>query len=247
MAKSLDGKVAIVTGASGGIGGAVARRLSADGAAVVVSYHANPAPAEALVAELTAAGGKAVAAGGNAADTQGAAAIVAGAVAAFGPIDILINAAGTLQNLPFGAVTEDSFHEQFNANVLSVVLMMQAAVPHFAAGGGRIVNIATNIAQSPLPGTAIYCAAKAAVATLTLGFAKELGPKGITVNALAPGAIETKMTAWLTDEMRAGIIGATPLGRMGQPDDVADAVAFLASDDSRWVTGRTLIIDGGLI
>jgi 3-oxoacyl-[acyl-carrier protein] reductase len=247
MTRTLDGKVAIVTGASGGIGGAVARRLSADGAAVAVHYNANPAPAQALAADLNASGGRALAVGGDAAQTQGAADIVAAAVAAFGPIDILVNAAGTLQNIPFGAVTEDSFHEQFNANVLSVVLMMQAAVPHFAAGGGRIVNIATNIAQSPLPGTAIYCAAKSAVSTLTLGFAKELGPRGITVNALAPGAIDTKMLDWLTDEMRAGIAAATPLGRMGQPADVADAVAFLASDDSRWVTGRTLIIDGGLI
>jgi 3-oxoacyl-[acyl-carrier protein] reductase len=247
MAGPLQGKVALVTGGSGGIGAAAARRLAADGAKVAVHYHRNAAPAEALAQALQGSGAGAVAVGGDAASPDGARAIVEQAVAAFGRIDILVNGAGTLQNIPFGEVTVETYREQFDSNVLSAILMMQAAVPHFPESGGRIVNICTNISQSPLPGTAVYCAAKSALETLTLGFAKELGPRGITVNALAPGAIETRMTDWLTDEMRQGIIAATPLRRMGQPQDVADAIAFLASDDSRWVTGRTLIIDGGLI
>jgi 3-oxoacyl-[acyl-carrier protein] reductase len=247
MAARLDGKVALVTGASGGIGAAAARRLSADGAKVAIHYHHNLAAAEMLSKALQASGAEVALASGDAATEEGARAIVEQTVAAFGRIDILVNGAGTLQNIPFGQVTVENYREQFDSNVLSAVLMMQAAVPHFPPAGGRIVNICTNISQSPLPGTAPYCAAKAALATLTLGFAKELGPRGVTVNALAPGAIETRMTDWLTDEMRQGIVAATPLGRMGQPEDVADAIAFLASDDSRWVTGRTLIIDGGLI
>jgi 3-oxoacyl-[acyl-carrier protein] reductase len=247
MAGSLSGRVALVTGASGGIGAAVARRLSADGAVLALHYNRNPEPALALAQALAAQGAKAVAVAGDAADPAGAAGIVEQTVAAFGRIDILVNAAGSLQSLPFGEVTVENFREQFESNVLSAVLMMQAAADHFPASGGRIINIGTNIAASPLPGTAIYCAAKSALSTLTHGFAKELGARRITVNAVAPGATDTKMIDWLTDEMRQGIALATPLGRIGEPADVADAIAFFASDDSRWITGRTLIIDGGLI
>ena len=181
-------KVALVTGASGGIGGAIARLLSAEGAAVAVHYHCHAAAAETLASELIAAGGQALCVGGNTTDASQCASIVEAVVKRFGVIDILVNTAGSLQNLPFGTVTSASFDTQFHDNVLSVVLMMQAAIPCFPASGGAVINLSTNIAASPLAGTAIYAASKAAVNAITAGFAKELGARGIRVNAVAPGA-----------------------------------------------------------
>ena len=247
QARRFVGRVALVTGASGGIGGAVARRLADEGAAVAVHYHRSQAPAEKLVSEITHACGQAFSVGGDAADAVQCEAMIAAVVARFGFIDILVNAAGALENLPFGSVTAEAFDRQFHANTLSAVLMMQAAVPHFPAGGGAVINLSTNIAASPLPGTAIYSASKAALNAITAGFAKELGPRGITVNAVSPGATDTAMLAWLDDATKQGIARATPLGRIGQPDDVAGAVAFFASDAAKFITGRSLIIDGGLV
>ncbi len=241
------GKVAIVTGASGGIGGTIARRLSAEGAAVAVHYFRNAAAARSLTDELIASGGQALCVGGDTADAAQCAGIVDAVAGRFGVIDILVNNAGTLQNLPFGSVTPESFDAQFHHNVLSVVLMMQAAIPHFPAGGGAVVNLSTNIAASPLAGMALYAASKAAVNAITAGFAKELGGRGIRVNAVAPGATDTAMLSWLDEHARRGIAEATPLGRIGQPADVAAAVAFFASDDARFITGRSLMIDGGLV
>ena len=241
------GKVALVTGASGGIGGCIARTLAAEGAAVAVHFYRNAAAAEALVAEIQAAGGHAMSVGGDTTDAEQCASIVAATVERFGFIDILVNNAGALQNLPFGSVTVQSFDSQFHANTLSVVLMMQAAIPFFPAAGGAVINLSTNIAASPLAGTAIYSAAKAAVNAITAGFAKELGGRGIRVNAVAPGATDTAMLSWLDEEGRDGIARATPLGRIGQPADVAGAVVFFASDAAKFITGRTLIIDGGLV
>lgn len=243
---SLKDKVALITGASGGIGGAIARKLCAQGAAVMLTYFRNAEAAESLAAELIASGGYAATVGGDGADPDAAAAIVAASVERFERLDILVNNAGALINLPFGQVTVAAFDAQFHANTLSAVLMMQAAAAHLPSGG-RIVNLSTNIAASPLPGTAIYAAAKAALSAITAGFAKELGPRGVTVNAVAPGATDTKMLDWLDESARAGIAQTTPLGRMGRPEDVADVVAFFASDAARFVTGRTLIIDGGLV
>ncbi len=247
MSKVLDGKVALVTGASGGIGSAVAKRLAEAGASVAVHYHKNKAGAEAAAEAVKAAGGEALIVTGDAAAPADAARIADEVAARFGRIDILINNAGTLQNLPFGAVTPENFNEQFHNNVLSGIIMMQEAVRHFPADGARVVNVATNLAYGPMEGATVYSAAKAAIITLTQGFARELGKKGITVNAVAPGATDTAMLSWITDETRQWIAQSTPLGRMGQPDDVADVILFLASPASRWVTGRTLIVDGGLI
>ena len=241
------GKVAIVTGASGGIGGEIARALSAEGAAVAVHYHRHAAAAEALASELTAAGGQAFCVNGDTTDATQCNAIVKAVVERFGAVDILVNNAGALQNMPFGTVTAASFDAQFHTNVLSVVLMMQAAIPHFPAGGGAVINLSTNIAAAPLAGLAIYAASKAAVNAITAGFAKELGGRGIRVNAVAPGATDTAMLSWLDEDVRRGIAEATPLGRIGQPADVASVVAFFASDAARFVTGRSLIIDGGLV
>jgi 3-oxoacyl-[acyl-carrier protein] reductase len=246
-ASGIGGKIALVTGASIGIGAAVARRLAAEGASVAINYRNGKAAAEALVAEIEARGGTAIAVGADVSKPQDATRLAETVAKRFGRIDILVNNAGTLEFGRFGEIEPAAFERQFSVNTLSVLLMMQAAVPYFPEAGGRIVNVATNLAYVPLEGTVIYAASKAAVMTLTHGFAKELGKKRIAVNAVAPGGTVTRMTEWLTDEMRGGIGAATPLGRMAQPEDVADVIVFLASDEARWVTGRTLTVDGGLI
>ncbi len=246
-ARRCDDKVALVTGASGGIGGAIARVLSGEGARVALHYHRNAAAAETLAYELTAAGGQALCVSGDTTKATQCASIVEAVVRRFGKIDILVNTAGSLQNLPFGSVTAVSFDSQFHDNVLSVVLMMQAAIPYFPTDGGAVINLSTNIAASPLAGTAIYAASKAAVNAVTAGFAKELGARCIRVNAVAPGATDTDMLSWLDEDARRSIAEATPLGRIAQPADVASAVAFFASDAARFVTGRSLIVDGGLV
>jgi 3-oxoacyl-[acyl-carrier protein] reductase len=240
---SLHGKIALITGASRGIGAAIARRLAADGATVAIHYRSGQAAAEALAQEI----GKAAAF--QADITQPAEALrLAEAVAAqFGRIDILVNNAGIIEPGLFGAIDPASFERQFTINTLSVLLMMQAAVPHFPASGGRVVNISSSLAMAPLESTVVYSASKAAVNTLTQGFARELGKKRITVNAVAPGATETDMTADLDPAIKDRISSATPLGRWAKPEDIADTVAFLASDAARFITGRIITVDGGLI
>jgi 3-oxoacyl-[acyl-carrier protein] reductase len=239
-------KVALVTGASSGIGSAVATRLGRAGATVAVHYNGHEENAAAVASTITSAGGTAFIVGGDVAKVDDAKSIVKAVVDRCGEIDILVNCAGILEYARFGDIDSASFERQFSVNTLSVVLMMQAAVPHFPASGGRVVNVSSNIAFRPIEGCSIYCASKAAVSTLTEAFSKELASKRITVNAVAPGATVTPMTAWLTDDLRRGIEQATPLGRMAVPADIADVVAFLASDGSRWVTGRTILVDGGL-
>ena len=239
-------KVALVTGASSGIGSAVATRLGRAGATVAVHYNSHEENAAAVASTITSAGGTAFIVGGDVAKVDDAKSIVKAVVDRCGEIDILVNCAGILEYARFGDIDSASFERQFSVNTLSVVLMMQAAVPHFPASGGRVVNVSSNIAFRPIEGCSIYCASKAAVSTLTEAFSKELASKRITVNAVAPGATVTPMTAWLTDDLRRGIEQATPLGRMAVPADIADVVSFLASDGSRWVTGRTILVDGGL-
>jgi 3-oxoacyl-[acyl-carrier protein] reductase len=213
---------------------------------VAVHYNANEANAAAVVAEIEAANGSAFTVGGDVSKPEAVRAIVETVVARSGKIDILVNNAGILEFALFGQIDPASFERQFSVNTLSVLLMMQAAVPHFPPAGGRIVNVSTNLAYRPIEGCVVYSASKAAISVLTEGFSKELAKKNIAVNAVAPGATITPMTAWLSDDLRQGIESATPLGRMATPDDVADVVAFLASDAARWVTGRTLLVDGGL-
>lgn len=239
-------QVALVTGASGGIGGETAVRLAAGGAKVSLHYNSSPAGAAAVRARIEAAGGTAIAVQGDVSDAADAARVVAETVAAFGTIDILVNGAGVSTAMGFAEMTATAFDREFAVNVRSVVLMTQAAAPHLE-GGGRIVNVSSNLAFGPMPGLTLYCAAKAAVASLTQGFARELGGRGIAVNAVAPGATVTPMTAWLDQSVMDGIAAGTPLGRVAMPDDVADAILFLASSQGRWVNGRTVIVDGGLI
>jgi 3-oxoacyl-[acyl-carrier protein] reductase len=245
-ASRFQGKVALITGASSGIGSAVATKLGGAGATVAVHYNSHEENAAAVASEITSAGGKAFIVGGDVAKADHAHKIVKTVVDRCNEIDILVNCAGILEYARFGDIDTGSFERQFSINVLSVILMMQVAVPHFPDSGGRIVNVSSNIAFRPIEGCSVYCASKAAVSTFTEAFSKELAPKRITVNAVAPGATVTPMTAWLTDDLRRGIEQATPLGRMATPADVADAVAFLASEESRWVTGRTILVDGGL-
>lgn len=243
---SLAGRAALVTGASGGIGSETARRLARAGARVAVHAFRNLAAAAAVADEIIAAGGEAFALAGDAADPAAMARIADETAARFGGIDILVHVSGTSPQMPFGSVTAENFDALFRDNVLSAILAMQECARHMGEGG-RIVTVSSNLCYGPMAGLVPYAAAKAALITLTQGFARELGPRRIAVNAVAPGAIETPMTEWIPQDIRDSIAGATPLGRMGQPDDVADAILFLVSPAAKWVNGRTLIVDGGLI
>lgn len=242
---SLAGMRALVTGASGGIGGKTAELLGASGAHVVVHFHGNRDAAQRVCDTIVQSGGSAQICGGDI--VSAAAQIARTAAGASQQIDILVNGAGTLQNVEFGSITEAIFNEQFHANVLGMIMMSQAAVPYFPAAGGQIVNISTNLAYDPLPGATLYAAAKSSLIALTHGFARELGKQQITMNAVAPGATKTRMIEWAPDDMLASIADSTPLGRIAEPQDVAEIIAFLASPQSRWINGRTIIVDGGLI
>ncbi len=241
----LSDRIAVVTGGSRGIGAAVARRLARDGATVAVVYRADRAAADSVVAGIRTAGGQAAAFQADVSDEKSAQAMITNVVETYGRIDILINAAGIFGGAQLGEITRDEFQEQFLVNAWSVVATTQAAVPHFPKTGGYIVNVSSNLVQGPRPGTVVYSASKAAVEVLTHGFARELGPRQIHVNAVAPAVTRTDMTAGLPTDYRASETAATPLGRLAEPDDIADAVAFLASDDARWITGRTILTDGG--
>jgi 3-oxoacyl-[acyl-carrier protein] reductase len=243
----LTGKVAVVTGGSKGIGAAIAKALAAQGASVVVNYASSKAGADSVVDAITAAGGKAVAVGGDvskAADAQG---IIKTAVETYGRLDILVNNSGVYEFAPIEEITEEHFHKHFNVNVLGLLLTTQAAVKHLGEGAS-IVNVSSVASRITPPGSAVYTATKSAVDGITGVLAKELGPRKIRVNSVNPGMVATEGTH------SAGIIGSdfetwavstTPLGRIGQPDDIADIVAFLASEDSRWMTGESLIASGG--
>lgn len=243
---TLTNRTALVTGASGGIGSETARRLATVGARVAVHAFRNLSAAEQVAAQIVAAGGEAFALAGNAADPADMKHVAERVAARFGGIDILIHVAGTSPQMPFGSITSEGFDTLFRDNVFSAILAMQEAA-HFMGEGGRIVTVSSNLCYSPMAGLVPYAAAKAALIALTHGFARELGPRRIAVNSVAPGAIETPMTEWIPQEIREAIAASTPLGRMGQPDDVAEAIVFLASPAAKWVNGRTLIVDGGLV
>jgi 3-oxoacyl-[acyl-carrier protein] reductase len=249
MSKKLDGQVAVVTGASKGIGAAIAEHLAAAGAAVVVNYASSRAGAEAVVNRIRQTGGKAVAVQADVSKLDDIRRLFAETKKAFGKLDILVNNAGIYEFAPLEAISAEHFHKQFDLNVLGLLLATQEAVKHFGPSGGSIVNISSVAATSAPPSTAVYSGTKAAVVAITKSLAQELGPRKIRVNAVSPGMVETEgwHAAGIADsDFRKATEAQTPLGRIGQPHDIAPAVVFLASPESAWTTGETLYISGGL-
>ena len=241
-------KVAVVTGASKGIGASIAKHLAAEGASVVVNYASSKAGADKVVSEITSAGGKAVAVQGDVARKADIERLFAEMKKAFGRLDILVNNAGIYEFSPLENVTEEHFHKHFNLNVLGLILASQAAVRLFDAAGGNIVNISSIASIKGFPDGAIYSGTKGAVDAITRSLAAELGPRKIRVNAVRPGMVETEGThsAGIAEsDMRKQVEAQTPLGRIGQPQDIASTVVFLASSDSSWITGETFVISGG--
>lgn len=244
----LAGKVALVTGASKGIGAGIAKALAAEGAAVVVNYASSRDGADAVVAQIESAGGRAVTVKGDVSGAADAKAIVDAAVSRFGRLDVLVNNSGVYEFAPLEAITEEHFHRQFNVNVLGLLLVTQAAATHLGEGAS-IINIGSVVSRIVPPASAVYTATKSAVNGITGVLARELGPRKIRVNAVNPGIVETEGThtaGFIGSEFESGAIAQTPLGRTGQPKDIASIVAFLASDDSYWLTGEELYAGGGM-
>jgi len=248
MAK-LSGKVAVVTGASKGIGAGIAKALGSEGASVVVNYASDKTGAEKTVAEITKAGGKAVAVGASVANSADINKLFTETKKAFGKVDILVNNAGVYSFTPLEAVTEEEINRIFTTNVTGLLLTTKAAVPLFPAEGGSVINIGSVVSENTPPNTSIYTGTKGAVDAITRVLAKELGPKKIRVNAVNPGITDTEGTQSLGvrgSDFETALVAQTPLGRVGNPDDIADVVTFIASDDARWVTGSLLQAGGGL-
>jgi 3-oxoacyl-[acyl-carrier protein] reductase len=244
----LTGKVAVVTGASKGIGAAVAKQLAADGASVVVNYATSREGADKVVAQITKAGGKAIAVGASVSKEADVAALFAETKKAYGKVDILVNNAGVYGFAPLEQFSADEYKRQYDTNVLGLLLTTQAALPLFPAEGGSVVNISSIVSTLAPAGGSVYSSTKGAVDTITKSLAKELGSRKIRVNAINPGLVITEgtHTAGLADsDFEKNTVAVTPLGRAGQPEDIALPVAFLASDDARWITGETIFVSGG--
>ena len=249
MKKKLNGKVAVVTGASKGIGAGIVKEFATQGASVVINYASAKQDADRVVDEISKRGGKAIAIQGSVAKKAEVARVFAEAEKAFGKIDILVNNAGVYEFVPLEEVTEPQFHKMFDTNVLGMLLATQEALKHFNSDGGSIINIGS-LASSLTPPTAVvYNATKGAVDAITRTLAKELGPRKIRVNSVNPGMVVTEGAVaggYTESDFRKALESQTPLGRIGQTDDIAPAAVFFASDDSRWITGETLLIAGGL-
>jgi 3-oxoacyl-[acyl-carrier protein] reductase len=245
----LSGKIAVVTGASKGIGAGIAKGLAAEGAAVVVNYASSKDGADRVVADIAAKGGKAVAVQGDVGKAADVGRLFAETRRAFGRLDILVNNAGVYDLRPLEAVTEEDFHRHFNINVLGLLLATQEAAKLFGDGGGSVINIGSVASDLNSPNTVVYTATKGAVDAVTRVLAKELGPRKIRVNSINPGVIETEGThavGVIGGDFEKQAVALTPLGRTGQPEDIAPVAVFLASDESRWITGDTLVVSGGL-
>ncbi|HVW22800.1 MAG TPA: glucose 1-dehydrogenase [Opitutaceae bacterium] len=245
--KKLAGKVAVVTGASKGIGAAIAKSLAAEGAAVVVNYASGRSGAEQVVAAIAAAGGRAVAAAGDVSRAAGAQGIIDAALRAFGRLDILVNNSGVYAFTPIEEVTEESYRRQFDTNVLGTLLVTQAALKHLGEGAS-IINLGSVVSRITPPGSSVYTGTKGAIDAITGVLARELGPRKIRVNAINPGMVETEGThsaGFIGSDFEKEAVARTPLGRIGQPSDIASIAVFLASDDSGWLTGERLTASGG--
>jgi 3-oxoacyl-[acyl-carrier protein] reductase len=244
----LKGKVAVVTGASKGIGAGIAKSLAGAGAAVVVNYASSKEGADRVVAEIKAKGGQAIAVKGDVAKSADVRHLFEETRKAFGALDVLVNNAGIYKFQPLDEITEDEFHRQFNINVLGTLLATQEAAKHFGPNGGSVINVSSVASEDNVATASVYSATKGAVDTLSRVLAAELGPRNIRVNVLAPGGVETEGThaaGVIGSDFEKAIIARTPLGRFGQPDDIARVAVFLASDDSRWLTGERLRASGG--
>lgn len=243
----LEGKVAVVTGASKGIGAAIAKTLAAEGAAVVANYASSKSGAEAVVAAITEEGGRAIAVKGDVSKPAEAEAIIDTAINAYGRLDILVNNSGVYEAVPLEEISEQHFHRLFDINVLGLLLTTKAAARHLGEGAS-IINISSIVSRATPPGFAVYSATKGAVDAITGVLAKELGPRRIRVNVVSPGVVETEGThgmGIIGSEFEKAVVAETPLGRVGQPRDIAAVVAFLASDDAGWITGERLFASGG--
>ena len=249
MSKKLAGKVAVVTGASKGIGAAIAQHLAKEGASVVVNYSSSKDGADRVVGEIESSGGKAVAVQADVSKQADVARLFAETKKAFGKLDVLVNNAGAYDFKPLEEVTAEHFHKLFDLNVLGLLFATQEAAKLFGPDGGSVINISSVVATLAPPNVSVYSATKAAVNAITRSLAQELGPRKIRVNAINPGMVETEGTHSMGiahGEFRQRTEADTPLGRIGKPDDIAPAAVYLASDDSSWVTGETLYISGGL-
>jgi 3-oxoacyl-[acyl-carrier protein] reductase len=244
----LTGKVAVVTGASKGIGASIAEHLAAAGASVVVNYSSSKAAADTVVSNIQAAGGKAIAVQGDVSKPADITRLFAETKNAFGKLDILVNNAGIYDFQPLGSVTPEHFHKQFDLNVLGLLLTTQEAVKLIGPDGGSILNISSIVGPMPVPNASVYSATKAAVDAITVSLAGELGPRKIRVNSINPGMVETEglhSVGFAESDFRKHVEATTPLGRIAQPADIATAALFFATEDAGWVTGQTLILAGG--
>jgi 3-oxoacyl-[acyl-carrier protein] reductase len=238
----------LLTGASKGIGAGIARAMAAAGAAVAINYSTDRASAEALLRQIEQNGGKAIAAPGNVASQQDAKGMLERVRDAFGPLDVLVNNAAVYEMLPIEAITESEYRRHFDTNVLGPLTMIREALNYFRPGGGCVINVSSAITLSPAANTALYSGSKGALNMVTDVLARELGPRGIRVNALAPGVTQTekhRVSEW-DAEVVSAIVSRTPLGRIGMPADIAPAAVFLASDAAGWITGASLLVSGGL-
>jgi 3-oxoacyl-[acyl-carrier protein] reductase len=244
----LTGKVAVVTGASKGIGAAIAKALGAAGASVVVNYASSKEGADRVVAAIDGKGGKAIAVHGNVSEAKDVQRLFEETKKAFGSLDVLVNNAGVFAFVPLEAVTEAEFHREFNINVLGTILATREALKYFGPAGGSVINLSSIVSKNPVPNMVVYSATKGAIDTITRGLARELGARKIRVNAVAPGAVETEGVHELGiigSDFEKRIVAETPLGRFGQPDDIARVAVFLASDSSSWLTGESITASGG--
>jgi 3-oxoacyl-[acyl-carrier protein] reductase len=245
----LTGKVAVVTGASKGIGAAIAKALAAEGASVVVNYSSSKEGADKVVAAIVAKGGKAIAVGGDVSKAAAIEQLFAETKKAYGRVDVLVNNAGVYEFSPLEGITEAAMQKMFGINVFGLVLTTQAALKLFPAEGGSVINIGSAITSQTPPNTAVYTATKAAVDSITRVLSKELGPRKVRVNSINPGGVETEgvhSAGFIGSDFFNALVTQTPLGRIGQPEDIARVAVFLASEDSGWVTGETLLASGGL-